>query len=402
MPKLLHINTTLNTGSTGRIAEQILKMASADGWECYYAHGGRYVGKSEFHSIQVSSKWDNYLHAAEGEFLGRHGLGSVNATKRFVETLKEIKPDIIHLHNIHGYYINYKILFEYLSEAKIPIVWTLHDCWSFTGHCTHFDNAGCRKWESCCAHCPLLMAQYKSRLIDRSRKNFLLKKDLYSNIENMTIVPVSNWLGQFLPDSILKAFPMRTIHNGIDLNVFRPTENSIRERYGIPEDKTIVLGVLGSGFDVEKGRKEFIALANQEQYQIITVGVSSKQAKELPDNIIVVSRTTNQHELADFYTAADVLLNPTYNDTFPTINLEALACGTPIVTYCTGGSPEAIDEKTGIVVKKGDIRGLIDAIDEVKRKGKKHYSEACRLRAESLFDKDKCYKAYLELYSSLL
>lgn len=266
--KLLQINATLNQGSTGRIAEQIAQKAQACGWECYMAHGGRYIGKSQFHSYQISTKGDNYIHAFEGEYLGRHGLGSYFSTKKFVEWVKSLKPDIVHLHNIHGYYLNYQVLFEYLSVAKIPVVWTLHDCWSFTGHCTHFDNAGCEKWKTECGYCPLQMAQYKSRFVDRSRKNYLLKRTLYEQLDNVTIVPVSHWLEMLVKQSILRRFPVKVIQNGIDVQVFKPTGNDVRERYGIHDSKMLVLGVIGSGFGPEKGRKDFTELAKNMTFEL--------------------------------------------------------------------------------------------------------------------------------------
>ena len=401
MPRLLQINTTLNCGSTGRIAEQIAIKAKEHGWDCYHAYGGRYVGKSLFQAIQVSPKYDNYLHALLGEYLGRHGLGSTLSTKRFVEIIKGLNPDVIHLHNIHGYYINYKVLFEFLKTAGIPVVWTLHDCWPFTGHCTHFDNVKCEKWKIECGNCPIQMAQYKSRFIDRSKKNYLLKKSLYAQLNNLTIVPVSHWLEGLVEQSILKHFPVRVIHNGIDLNVFKPTVNTIRERFGIPENKLFVLGVLGSGF-VEKGKEEFIEMSKKNDLQIMLVGLTDDEKKGLPDSIILVGRTSSQTELAEFYSAADVMLNPTYNDTFPTINIESIACGTPVITYRTGGSPEILDEHTGIVVEKGNLAGLNQALNSIREKGKSAYSEACRERAVKFFNKDERYEDYIELYNSVL
>lgn len=213
MPTLLQINTTLNSGSTGRIAEQISLMAEDRGWNCYIAHGARYVNSSQIKSIQIGSKLGNIFHAVMGEFLGMHGFGSTLATYRFIQKIKKIKPDIIHLHNLHGYYLNISVLFRYLAKANIPVVWTLHDCWSFTGHCTHFESHGCYKWKTECGDCPLQMLQYKSRLIDRSKRNFRIKKKLYSNIKNLTITPVSNWLGDLVKESILKDHKIQVIHN---------------------------------------------------------------------------------------------------------------------------------------------------------------------------------------------
>lgn len=400
--KILYVNTTLNIGSTGRIVEQIANKVQECGGECYIAHGGRYIGKSQFKTIQVSTKLDNYLHAFKGEFLGRHGLGSTASTKRFIEVVKRIQPDIIHLHNIHGYYINYRILFDYLSYTNIPIVWTLHDCWTFTGHCTHFDNVGCGKWKTTCDSCPLLMAQYKSRFFDRSKENFNLKKQLYKGLSNITVVPVSNWLGSFVSDSILSQFPVRVIPNGIDLTVFRPRENQIRKKYNIDDSKAIILGVLGSGFGLEKGRKEFIELAKHSEYQIILVGLTKDDSKGLPDNIIKLGRTSNQVELAELYSSADMLLNPTYNDSLPTTNIEALACGTPVITYRTGGAAEIINDLTGVVVEKGDFDGILRAIGTVLKHGKSSYSQACRSRAEKHYNKDERYIDYIKLYTELL
>lgn len=402
MAKLLLINTTLNIGSTGRIVEQIASMASMNGIECFIAHGGRYVGKSNFNAIKISSKLDNYIHAIEGEYLGRHGLGSYLSTTKFVELIRELNPDIIHLHNIHGYYLNYKVLLEYLSTVNIPIVWTLHDCWTFTGHCTHFDNVGCDKWKTGCELCPQLMAQYKSRLFDKTDYNYMLKRNLYKNLTNVTLVPVSYWLSQFIPDSILSQFNVKVIQNGIDLNVFKPTPNKIREKFNIPSNKTIVLGVLGSGFGLEKGKKEFVELAKYDDIQIILLGLTNKDSKGIPDNVIKLGRTSSQIELAEFYSAADIFLNPTYNDTFPTTNIEAMACGTPTIACRTGGCCEIVDDSTGILVSKGDFNELLKAIEIVKNNGKSYYSRACRERAMAKFNKDERFLDYVKLYEGLL
>lgn len=401
MPTLFQINTTLNYGSTGRIAEQIAITAQRHGWDCVTAHGGRYVGKSEFPSILVGNKMDNYFHAFYGEFFGRHGLGSTQSTKRLIKKIKEFSPSLIHLHNIHGYYLNYKVLFDYFAEISTPIVWTLHDCWSFTGHCTHFENVGCEKWKTECNHCPLLMAQYKSRLIDRSRSNFLLKKELYAKLDTITIVPVSNWLASVVSQSILGKFPIKVIQNGVDLEVFSPIGNDIRAKYSISDNKMVVLSVM-NGYDIEKGIEEINRIADEKDYTVIVVGLPNGLSNRISQKIINVGRTRSQSELAAYYSAADVFLNPTYNDTFPTTNIEALACGTPVITYRTGGSPEIIDEKTGIVVDKGDYSGLIKAIDMIQQKGKSAYTDACRLHAVEKYDKNERFMDYINLYNEIL
>lgn len=401
MPKLVQINSTLNSGSTGRIAEQISLLAEQNGWNCFLAHGGRYLNKSKVKTIQISSKMDNLIHAAKGEFLGMHGFGSTYSTKRFIKLLEEIKPDIVHLHNIHGYYVNVEILFSYLAVKNIRIVWTLHDCWSFTGHCTHFEKQGCNKWKTKCHDCPLLMAQYKSRIFDRTTKNFQIKRELYSNLKHLTIVPVSNWLSGLVSQSILGNKNVRVINNGVDLNIFNICKSNIRKKLGISNYKKIILGI-SSDFGPEKGKKEFIEFAKKTNFQIIMVGLSNADRKGLPDNIICISRTNSQKELAEYYTAADIFLNPTYNDTFPTTNIEALACGTPVITYRSGGSPEIIDASTGIVVERGDIRAMSEAIDEMLNRGKDYYSTACRKRAEKFYNKDERFMDYINLYNELI
>lgn len=401
MKTIIQINTTCNWGSTGHIVEQISLMAARDGWNCIIAHGSRYVNKSQFPTIPIGNRLDNYFHAFCGEFMGMHGLGSIYSTKQFIKKIDCIKPDLIHLHNIHGYYINYKVLFNYLAESQIPVVWTLHDCWSMTGHCTHFDMIGCNKWQTECGRCPLLMAQYKSRLFDRSKSNFLLKKRLYDELDKVTVVPVSNWLAGIVSRSILSKFPVRVIQNGIDISLFQPVQNTIRAKYSIPTDKMLILSVM-NGYDKEKGIEEINKIAETNQYAVMVVGLSKNQTKGLSRNIINVGRTNNQAELASYYSAADVFLNPTYNDTFPTTNMEALACGTPVITYRTGGSPEIIDQKTGIVVEKGDYGDLLNAINTVFENGKEKYTNACRKRAVEKFNKSDRFVDYIKLYDEIL
>lgn len=399
MPTLLQINTTLNRGSTGRIAEQVSTLAQNYGWDCYIAHGARYINTSNHNTIKIGSKLGNIVHAILGEYWGLHGFGSTIATYLFLRKVRKIKPDIIHLHNLHGYYLNIKLLFTFLARTNIPVVWTLHDCWAFTGHCTHFESNGCEKWKQECGECPLLMAQYKSRIVDRSKKNWQLKQSLYRKLSNLTIIPVSSWLGNLVQQSILCNHPINIINNGIDLSIFKPLKSDIREKFNIDSKKKIILGVVSSGF---KGKKEFIALSKNTNYQIIIVGIKKEWTIDLPSNIICVSHTNNQLELAEFYSAADLFLNPTNNDTFPTVNLEALACGTPVVTYKAGGSPETLDKNTGISVNRGDIKALELAIEEILKNGKDAYSKHCRNRAEIYFNKDERFKDYINLYNSLL
>lgn len=395
MPTLLIINITCNQGSTGKIAEQVGIMMQNKGWDVYYAHGARRVNPSQLKTIPFSSVSAEYMHALRSRLFDEDGLGSEIETRFLVEQIKIIKPDIIHIHNIHGYYLNYKILFEYLNKTNIQIVKTLHDCWDFTGHCPHFVTANCEKWKSECFDCPLSKIAYPKSFFDMSTRNYRFKAKYIVGNQNLHLVPVSYWLEGLLRQSMYKGKDIRVIQNGIDLSVFKPfvTKN---------DGKFKILGVANVWND-NKGYPDVLLLRKKlelDLFDITLVGLSQKQIKELPKGINGIASTSNQEELAELYSLSDVLINPTYADTFPTINLEALACGTPVITYRTGGSPEAVDEKTGIVVEQGDIDGLAIAIRQMKEHPLS--SAACRKRAEECFDKDKCFEEYAQLYENLL
>lgn len=401
MPTLLQIDSCLGILSTGKITESIGRLARNKGWDCHIAHGARYVGKSQMKSMQVVSKSGEYMHYFKSLFFDAHGLGSTMKTRKLIQKISEINPDIIHLHCIHGYYLNYKVLFEYLSKKNIPVVWTFHDCWSLTGHCAHFDSVGCDKWKKECHDCPLKGTYPKSLFVDASTRNFRLKKKLFTSVPNLTIVSVSQWLADIVKESFMSKYPVEIINNGVDIDIFKPIDSSkLRNKLGIG-DKCILLGV-ATAWHNEKGLREFIHLSENPEYQVIMVGVPTEIKKNLPKEIIAIERTNSQQELAEYYSMAHMLVNPTYNDSFPTVNLEALACGTPVVTFRTGGSPESITPETGIVVEKGNYRQLVDAIEAVRRKGKVHYSTACRERAETMYNKEEKFADYIKLYEKLV
>lgn len=400
--KILQINTVVNSGSTGRIAEEIGQMAIKAGWESYIAYG-RNERPSSSNLIKIGTDKDVKLHGLQTRLFDRHGLGSKNATFDFIQKVEKIKPDIVHLHNIHGYYINIEVLFHYLKNAKVPVVWTFHDCWPLTGHCSHFMFVECDKWKTQCYDCPQKTRYPASYFIDRSKKNYILKKELFNSLPNLTLVPVSQWLAGILQESFLLNYPIKVINNGINTEVFKPSLSSdFRNKYGL-EDKFILLGV-ASVWEERKGLKDFIELSKllDSGYQIVLVGLTKKQIKQLPENILGIERTENVEELADIYSTSDVFINPTYEDNFPTTNLESLACGTPVITYKTGGGPEAIDVSTGIVVEQGNINKLVEAIFTIKKIGKQYYSDACVNRAHKLYKKEDRYKEYIDLYESLL
>ena len=403
MKKLLQINSVINSGSTGRIVEEIGKTAIRAGWDSYIAYG-RNERPSDSKTIKIGNACDIRIHGLQTRLFDKHGLGSKESTNNLLIQIETIKPDIIHLHNIHGYYINYEILFRYLNKTSVPVVWTLHDCWSITGHCSHFTFVDCQKWKNKCYSCPQVNEYPASLLIDRSEKNFKLKKELFTSLSNLTLVPVSSWLGDIIEKSFMKNYPVKIINNGINIEVFKPVNRQTIESKFPLEEKIILLGV-ASIWSNKKGFSDFIELSrilDEDRYQIVLIGLTKKQIKQLPKHIIGIERTESIQELAELYSISDIYLNPTYEDTFPTTNLEALACGTPVITYNTGGSPEALDDSTGIVINKGDINGLIKAINEIESKGKEFYSTACVNRANRLYRKNDRFNEYIELYEKLL
>ena len=349
MKKLLQINITANWGSHGKIAEGIGQAAIKQGWQSYIAYG-RWTNPSTSNLFHVGNSWDEMRHGIASRLLDNHGLMSQKATKSLLQFVRNVNPDIVHLHNIHGYYLNYPLLFQYLCQHDIPVVWTLHDCWSFTGHCAHYEFIGCEKWKTHCAECPQKGAYPKSLLLDRSYRNFEQKKEVFLSLNRLTLVPVSRWLQRQLQQSFFKHTPTRLIYNGIDTNVFsKQTEVSwIKEKYGIPAHCAIVLGVASNWY--RKGLPDFLQLASllPPSIRIVLVGLT-KQEQNLAARagIVGISRTDNLHELCSLYSVASVYFNPTWEDTFPTTNLEAMACGTPVVTYNTGGSPETVTAGTG-------------------------------------------------------
>lgn len=403
MRKILQINSVVNAGSTGRIAEGIGQVAINFGWKSYIAYG-RFANPSQSELIKIGSKWDVYSHILQTRLFDKHGLASKRATKKFIQQMEQIKPDIVHLHNIHGYYLNYPILFEYLSKTNIPVVWTLHDCWPFTGHCAHWAYSGCDKWKSGCNGCIQQKGYPSSWFKDFSAQNYEDKRNAFTSVSNITFVPVSDWLGNFIPDTFMKGYPIHRIYNGIDLSLFQPQnkKEEILQQYHIIT-KYCVLAV-ANVWTVSKGYNDLKKISSLlgNDYTLLMVGVNEKQQKELPTHIKGILRTENITQLADLYAVADVFVNPTYTDSFPTTNLEALACGTPVITYRTGGSPEAISSETGLVVEQGDIQGLVKAIEKICQKGKDTYSKTCRDRAVQYFNKEERFQEYVDLYNQIL
>jgi len=397
--RVLQINTVCGVGSTGRIATDIHQILLEQGHESYIAYGrGEALNCS--HAIKIGSKVDNYAHVMTTRIFDRHGFGSKKATKGFIRKVEALDPDIIHLHNIHGYFINIEILFNYLKRANKPVVWTLHDCWSFTGHCSHFDYIGCERWKSGCYNCPEKKEYPTSFLFDSSDLNYYKKKEIFTGVENLTIITPSIWLANLVKKSFLKDYYIKVINNGIDLSIFKPVENDFRKRFNL-QNTFMILGA-ASVWTVRKGFEYFFELSKAlgKDEKIVLIGVTEEQKKDLPLNIIGITHTNNIQELAEIYSSADVLVNPTLEDNFPTTNLESLACGTPVITFNTGGCVESIDSKTGIVVKEKDIKELLNQLLKVKSKEVVFQVKDLVEKTQIHYEKKANYLKYIDLYIS--
>ena len=393
--KIAQINATCGAGSTGKIAVDISAMSTAHDIEnrIFYSSG-----KSEY------TLGDKYMNAVQTKFFalksriaGNWGFNSDTPTKDLIGRLEAYSPDIIHIHNIHGHNCNLSLFFEYLQSSAFRVIWTFHDCWAFTGYCMHYYMQKCDKWKSGCGECPQ-RASY-SWFLDRSKFLYNSKRALF-NAFDFTIVVPSAWLEKEVKQSFLRNHSVRVIRNGIDLSVFAPSNSNIKKTYGL-EQNIVVLGV-AFGWTERKGLDVFIELAKRlpDNYRIVLVGTDGKADQMLPKNIISIHRTHNQQELAEIYAAADVFVNPTREDTYPTVNMESLACGTPVITFDTGGSPEIITDECGSVIARDDIDALEMEIIRVCE-ARPYSAEACLARAKA-FDKQDRVQEYIDLYKEVL
>ncbi len=403
--KVLQINTNVGYASTGKIAEEIGNVLLANGHESYIAHGSYFShgGKrptSKSKLLKIGKERDAYLHGIYTLLTDKHCFASKKATKNFVSKLDEIKPDLVALHNLHGYYINVEILFNYLKDNNIPVVWTLFDCWAFTGHCTYYDDINCEKWKKKCHNCPKIH-KYPRSYVDNSVFNFENKRRIFCSLETLEFITHSKWLSNQVEQSFLKKYKTHVTPSAINIQLFKPTKSDIKKQFGIKEK--VVLGC-ASVWGIRKGLADFIQLSKvlSEDYKIVLIGLNEKEKKSLPQNIIGITRTNSREELAKWYSTATVFVNPTLQDNFPTTNIEALACGTPVITYNTGGSPESIDILTGRVVQKNDVVSLAKSIEELSELNQDILRNNCRARAEKLFDKNKRYLDYLNIFENLL
>lgn len=397
--RVLQITAYSGWGCTGRIAVGIHNALINQNQECAIAWGRINTAADTVTTIKIGNKLDQNVHGLYTRITDKCGFGSQTVTRKFLKEIDEYAPDLIQLHIMHGYYINLEILFEYIKKKNIPVVWTFHDCWAFTGHCPYFDLIHCEKWKTGCYDCEQKRHHPTSLIFDNSKWNWEKKKELFTEIPDLAIVTPSKWLAGLVRQSFFKGCRIEVINNGINLNDFKPTTGTITDKLQIGNRK-VILGV-SSTWAKSKGLNDFIQLASllPKMYVIVLVGLAKQQKEELPNTIIGIERTDSIKELAELYTVASVFVNPTYEDNYPTTNLEALACGTPVLTYRTGGSVEAAGSEYGKIVDQGNVNQLAEYI--VSRKWESVTSEMCREKAKE-FDENIKFNEYVELYKELI
>ena len=408
--RVMLVNTVVGTGSVGRLVAGLYDALCANGYECMVAYG-RGTSPEGMKAYRIGQDLDVYIHGGLSRLTDRHGFYSKRATIEFIKVIEDFAPDIIHLHNVHGYYLNIRVLFEYLKTTDIRVIWTLHDCWSFTGHCSHFEYIGCMKWVSGCYSCEQLNEYPRSVGKDNSRKNYLDKKELFTGLPDLTLVTPSQWLKARVEQSFLGDYHCLVVPTGIDTDVFHPIaekrsddnlvfrlRNSLNLR-----NKNVLLGV-ANPWRERKGLMQFVNLSKliNERCVIVLVGLNDDQFAALPESIIGIGHTDSASELAALYSMADIYVNLTLEDTFPTTNLEALACGTPVITYRSGGSAETIDESCGIAVERNSVQGVVAAVDTiVSQKGIAYTVDDC-VRHARLYDREIRFDEYIrEVYEGM-
>lgn len=394
--KVLEINVVCGIRSTGRICTDLADILHKEGHQCMIAYGREEVPeKYQKYAIRIGNDRETAYHFLMSRLFDRCGFESKNATKELIRKIKDYNPDIIHLHNLHGYYINIEILFEYLKTSGKKIIWTLHDCWPYTGHCSYYSAVNCEQWKKQCLTCPQTKEYPACILRGNVKSNFVRKKNIFTGVPNMTLVTPSKWLAGQVRSSFLSEYPVAVIPNGIDLEQFRPIESDFRKQYHL-EDKIIVLGV-ATAWGERKGYREFCRLAENlpNEYQIVLVGLTKKQLKTVPPNILGIERTNSVPELAGIYSAANIFANLGREETMGLTTVEAMACGTPVVVSNMSAIPEVVGKDSGIVLNSLAENEIICAI---KTAAKGEYSGM--LQNASKYEKEKQYQKYIELYES--
>lgn len=398
--KVLMINSVCGIRSTGRICTDIAEILEEQGHECKIAYGRENVPeKYEKYAIKIGNKMTVYCHALKARLFDLAGFGSKAATHKLIKQIKEYNPDIIHLHNLHGYYLHVGELFKFLKIYNKPVFWSFYDCWPFTGHCAHFDFNQCEQWKTNCKKCTY-KKEYPASIFDGAKRNYQAKKSLFTGVSNLQIIVPSYWMQTMVGQSYMRDYPVHVLPNGIALSSFVKTESEFRKKMGLQE-KFVILGV-SSFWNNMKGLELFNRLANEldvENFQVVLVGKAEERT--LSNNILHIPATNNIQELCELYTTADIFVNPTLQETQGLTTVEALACGTPAIVFNSGGAAECIDSTCGVSVAKNNYEDLRDAIRRVESGELKFDSLNC-VKAAQRYDAKKLYQHFIELYENLV
>ena len=396
--RVAQINLIYKSGSIGRIEHDLHEMMIKEGISSHIFNALDYTHSTECTSYM--NILDLRISQIENRILGNQGFGYFTKTKQMIKDIRRFQPDIIHIHNLHAFYVNCEQLFQFLYDYGKPVVWTFHDCWPFTGHCAYFDMTGCNKWKTGCGSCEFHWSVYPNSLVDRTSHFYHIKKQVFNKISNLTIVTPSKWLADLVKQSFLSSHSIKVINNGIDLSRFKVLDKQkLKVKYGF-ERKKVILGVASTGFSGRKGLADFVELSQMlsKDFQIILIGANANDKKIIPNNIIALQRTESIEQLNEYYSMADFFVNPTHEDNFPTTNLESLACGTPVITYPSGGSPESVSSECGFVTIRKSAREIFEAISN----NCMFSSEVCRSAAVTMYSKEKFAKEYINLYRQLV
>lgn len=399
--KIVQINAVYESSSTGRTVKEMHESLIARGYESFvFCTNMEKLRENVFH---IGSKTDYKIHAALSRFFGLQGYFSFFPTRRLIEHLRTIKPDVVILRNLHANYINFPMLLNYLGTADIAVINVLHDCWSFTGHCCHYTEDACDKWKTECNKCPILHKYNKSLFFDNSTMIFRMKQSAFATIRRLAIVGVSNWTAMQGKQSPIfsSANIVKCIYNWISLDVFYPKDSvNLRNELRLRKDDFVVLGVSQKWSDV-KGLNHFLCIANQLKDVIFVMIGNMPDGLILLPNIISVAPLSSPNKLAEYYSMADVFLNFSLQETFGKVSAEALACGTPLIVNNSTANPELCGNRCGFVIENNDHSKIIDAIDTIRKEGKIAYTERCRAFAEANFDKEKGIDNYVALFQEL-
>lgn len=382
--RVLIINTVLNSGSTGKIVATIKNLVEKHGDECFAAYGRGEESGAHYYRIQNTASL--FLNALLARLFDSEGMNCKRATKRLIKYIEKIKPDVINLHNIHGYYLNFAILFNYLKKTNIKVFWTLHDCWPFTGHCSYYTLKNCLKWQTRCSNCPN-KSEYPKSIIDKSSRNYEKKKQYFTSIDDVTLITPSKWLKDEVEKSYLSKYKTVVINNGI--NYFDLPHERIKT------SKKVLLGV-ANVWDGRKGLNVFNELADliNNEYEIVLVGVKDNQKKNVSNKIKLIDRTKNFQELCSYYASAHYYVNPTFEDNFPTTNLESIMCGTPLIVFNSGGAAEVVNETNGYVCSNKTAKSILDIINN-----KPYHFDRKVIRDNAMqYLADTQYEHYYELF----